>query len=69
MMTIDAAIVEGFCHHQPARWRGDYLLSFSFPTLVVVKDHHYPSMPYQEIPSFISAQATGMLYQHVYWSL
>lgn len=54
-MIIDAATVEGFYNApNPARWRGH--LSYLLPNPNKVrKSTHYPSMPYQEVPSFISA--------------
>lgn len=54
-MIIDSATVEGFYNSpNPARWRGH--LSYLLPNPNKVrKITHYPSMPYQDVPSFIRA--------------
>lgn len=52
-MIIDAATVEGFYNSpNPARWRGHLSHLLPDPNKVR-KVTHYPSMPYQEVPSFI----------------
>jgi len=52
-MIIDAATVEGFYNSpNPARWRGHLSHLLPDPNKIR-KVTHYPSMPYQEVPSFI----------------